>query len=220
MQQPHLTTHSKAEVLLLGLVLVATHHAIPTWLMYRILPGQKIFESYGSNVYTNVYYAVSALMPLLLCLGSARRSGLRIGSWKGHTWRVIGICTVPVAVNAAFYPFSPQHWTGGPVGAWLISPVAQDLLFAAYLFGLLAETFPGRVHPRLPLTKAALLTATLFALWHTQNLESLSPVYVLYQMSITFLFLAWTLFARQMTGSVLPVILTHMAANFVAWRGW
>jgi membrane protease YdiL (CAAX protease family) len=117
------------------------------------------------------------------------------------------------------YPFTSQPFTGQSIGMWLISPAAQDLLFTGYLYGLLDTAFPGRVNARLPVNRAVFFTAVFFALWHVPNFSGIQPSYVVFQLAYTFVGGAWVLLARQLTGSVLPGIATHMAVNFIAWAG-
>ena len=214
------TKTRKVEVILLAVVLVAAHHAIPYWLLWGVLPGHALYSDLGLHGLSNVVDALSAIMPLLLCLSTAGRSGLRFGTWKPRTWRIAGVCVLPVVLVAIINPFTSQPFTGDRIGCWLISPAAQDLLFSGYLYGLLNNTFPGRISSRVPLDKAVLLTAAFFSLWHVPNFLGIGPAFVTFQLFYTFLFCAWILLTRQWTGSILPVVISHMAANFVSWKGW
>lgn len=214
------TKTRKAEVILLAVVLVAAHYAIPFWLLWGILPGRTIYEHFGQEGYANFVDALSGVMPLLLCLGATTRSGLCLGNWRPRTWRIVGVCALPAVLTAIVYPFTSQPFTGDRIGGWLISPAAQDLLFSGYLYGLLNETFPGRISRRIPLNKAVVLTAVFFSLWHTPGFFVIGAAYITFQLLYTFLFCAWILLTRQWTGSILPVVIAHMAANFVSWKGW
>jgi membrane protease YdiL (CAAX protease family) len=64
------------------------------------------------------------------------------------------------------------------------------------------------------------LTAAFFCLWHVPNFMGIHVSYVLFQLGYTLIGGAWVLLARQLTGSVLPGIATHMAVNFLSWAGW
>ena len=209
----------RAEALLLALVLVAAFHALPRWILV-FLPAKALYEQLGNNGFDCLYDGLFALMPLLLCLGARSRSGLRAGVWKSQTWKVLGICALPVALTAIVYPLTSQPFTGDRIGVWLISPAAQDLLFTGYLYGLLHAVFPGPVNNRFRVGKAVLLTAAFFALWHLPNFAGIPASYVIFQLLYTFVGGAWVLLARQLTGSILPGIATHMAVNFLAWAGW
>jgi len=132
---------------------------------------------------------------------------------------VLGICALPVALTAIIYPFTSRPFQCVRVGVWLISPAAQDLLFTGYLYGLLDAAFPGRLIGRLPMNKAVFITASFFALWHVPNFAGMHASFVSFQLLYTFLGGARILLARQLTGSVLPGIITHMAVNFIAWLG-
>lgn len=205
----------KAESLILATVLVASFHAIPLWILH-LLPARAIYEHLGAKGYATLYDALSMAMPLLLCLCAPIRSGLKPGRWKGQIRTVLAICAVPIVLTAIFYPFTSRPFSGDRIGGWLLSPLAQDLLFAGYLYGLFKTTFSGNILRKPPIDRAILVTAVFFALWHVPNLVAIPASYVAFQLLYTFVGLAWMLIARQLTGSILPVLLTHMVCNFIA----
>ena len=209
-------TKGKTESLILGVVLVAAWHAIPNW-GFSFLPRRQLFESLGEHGYATLYDAATIIMPVLLCLGAPIRSGLSLGRWRGVRLRVAGICLLAIALTAIVYPFTSRPFSGGRIGIWLVSPLAQDLLFTGYIYGLLARTFSGRIHGRIPVDRAIVLTAALFALWHVPNFWGMSTAYVSFQLLYTFLGGAWVLLARQLTGSIIPGVLTHISVNFISW---
>jgi len=209
----------KVEALLLALVLVAAYHAIPRW-FFHFLPTKELYERLGGSGFANLWDLLSALVPFLLCVSVPSRSGLRIGEWHSRGWQVLGICALPVVLTAIIYPFTSQPFRGGNIGIWLISPIAQDLLFTGYLYGLLDAAFSGPVGKRLRINRAVFLTAVFFCLWHVPNFAGIPVPYVLFQLVYTLLGGVWVLLARQLTGSILPGIATHMAVNFLAWMGW
>lgn len=206
----------RRETLLLAFVLVFAHHAAPWWL-FRYLPAREWYDQLGRNGYANLYDAITGILPLILCCAAPARSGLTLGRWRGQTLQVLAICLVPIALTAIFYRFTSQPFSGGAVGVWLISPAAQDLLFSGYLYGLIDSAFPGPIHGRVRLNKAIFLTAAFFALWHVPNFWGLPASYVSFQLLYTLLGGAWMLLTRQLTGSILPGLGTHMACNFLAW---
>ncbi len=206
----------KAESLLLAFVLVAAFHAVPAWVL-EFLPARRLYEDLGRNGYATLYDALTCPLPLLLCLGAAHRSGLRLGRWRGHALKVLSICVLPVVLTAIVYPFTSRPFSGGRIGSWLISPAAQDLLFAGYLYGLFGITFPGTIHKRFRVEWAVLVTAVFFALWHVPNFWGMSASYVCFQLVYTLVGGAWVMLARQLTGSVIPGLLVHMACNLISW---
>ncbi len=209
-------TLNKTECLLLAVVLVTAFHAVPWW-AFSFLPSRAIYERLGEHGYATLYDAITGVLPFLLCIGSPLRSGLTLGRWQGHSLKVIGICVLPVLVTAIIYPFTSRPFSGGRIGLWLVSPLAQDLLFAGYLYGLFDVVFPGHVHRRFRVKRAVLVTAAFFALWHVPNFWDMSPAYVAFQLLYTTIGGAWMLLARQLTGSMLPGVVTHMACNFISW---
>ncbi|MCH7632025.1 MAG: CPBP family intramembrane metalloprotease [Planctomycetes bacterium] len=209
-------TLRKRECLLLAVVLVGAYHAIPWW-GFRFLPSRAIYDRLGEDGYATLYDAMSGVMPFLLCIGFPLRSGLTFGRWEGRSLKVIGICLLPIVLTAIVYPFTSRPFNGGRIGLWLVSPLAQDLLFAGYLYGLFDEAFPGHAHRKCRVNRTVLLTAMFFALWHVPNFLGMAPTYVAFQLFYTIVGGAWMLLARQLTGSIIPGVVTHMACNFVSW---
>jgi len=211
--QAHCT---RTESLLLAAILVAAFHAIPYWL-FRFFPARELYERLGANVYGTLYDAVSGVMPFMLCFGVPIRSGLTLGQWRGKELRVVGICVLPIILTALVYPLTSRPFSGQRIGSWLVSPAAQDLLFAGYLYGLFDVTFPAIVHKKCRVRVAVILTACFFALWHVPNFRSMPVSYVSFQLFYTFVGCVWMLLTRQLTGSIVPGLMTHMACNFIAW---
>jgi len=210
---------SPVEALALAVVLVVAFHAIPDWII-RIVAALGHRPQLSMKGWANLYDGLSGIMPLILAAATPRRSGLRIGNWSGCTAKVIGICALPVVLTAVIYPFTSQPFKGDRIGCWLISPAAQDLLFTGYLFGLFDRVFPRAAHPRIRIRSAILVTAAFFCLWHVPNFLGISAGYVAFQLVYTFIGGAWLLLARQLTGSLLPGLVTHMAVNLIGWLGW
>lgn len=205
-----------AESLLLATVLVAAFLSIPGWVMHY-LPARAIYNRLGANGYGTLYDGISVLMPLLLCLAAPVRSGLVLGQWRGQTLKIVGICALPIVLTGIIYPLTSRPFSGERIGVWLVSPLAQDLLFAGYLYGVFATTFAGVVHPRVRIGRAVLVTAVFFGFMHVPNFGDMTASYVAFQLLYTSVGSAWMLLARQLTGSVLPGVMTHMAVNCIAW---
>jgi membrane protease YdiL (CAAX protease family) len=130
------------------------------------------------------------------------------------------VVLLPVVAVAVVCPFTSNPFLRDSIGSWLISPAAQEIMFAGYLYGLLATVFPGTIHRRLAVPKVVVITAALFVLWHTPNFLSIPPRFAAFQMFYTFWGGICFLLARRWTGSILPGIASHMGANFFAWAGW
>ncbi len=94
------------------------------------------------------------------------------------------------------------------------------MLFAGYLYALLASAFPGPIAGRVAINEAIIITAALFSLWHVPNFMGLSVSFVSFQLLYTFLFGLCVFSAREWTGSILPGLLSHMACNLLAWIEW
>ncbi len=207
------------EALILSVALVIASKAVPTWLTKRYVLSW-LGDSVKQLGTQNIVDLVGLILWLGLCFAAARRSGLSFGKWRGHTTKTLGVCALPIVATAIIYPLTSSPFTGDRIGVWLISPAAQELLFTGYIYGLLQKVSPGPLFRRLPVQKAAWLTATLFALWHLPNFQNLGAGYVWFQLAYTFAGMVWMLLARHWTGSILPAVVTHMAVNFIAWSPW
>jgi len=101
---------------------------------------------------------------------------------------------------------------------WLLGPFGQDLLFGGFLYGKLAPLYPHRLHRRIPIQGAIVVTALFFAAWHLPNFASMRPGFVCFQLAYTFAAALLGGLSRQWTGSILYLTLAHSAANFIAWH--
>lgn len=211
------------EALGLAVVLVAAHHTIPYTFFYHVVyraGWRSLYDLFGEGNFATLYDAAYGVFPFLLCLTAPGRSGLRLGKWRGHTWKVVGICIAPAVLVAVTNPLTSRPFIGERIGCWLVSPATQDLLFSGYLYGFMAAAIPGRISRYLPLPWSMLIIAMLFSAWHTLNFLCFTATFVAFQLFYTFLFGLWFLIPRRLTGSILPGILTHTACNFIGWMGW
>lgn len=146
----------------------------------------------------------------------AARSPLRlVGELRPHARRVAFVCAVPVVLALIVVPLTDRPFQGQRIGLWLVSPLAQELLFLGFVFGLLVPRWPSNRTWRP--TPALVVTAVLFSCWHLPNLRSLPVGYVVFQLAYTLVGMLWTGLTRQWTGSILYSTATHMAVNFIAW---
>jgi membrane protease YdiL (CAAX protease family) len=101
---------------------------------------------------------------------------------------------------------------------WLVSPLAQDLIFMGWLYGRLDRAFPAYVHEALRIRRAVPLGGAFFAAWHLQNLAGgMSSGFVAFQLAYTATGYVVTGLSRQWTGSMLYATASHSAVNFIAW---
>ena len=133
------------------------------------------------------------------------------------TWRrVLLFCVGPLIVTAIVCSQISTPFSGGSITGWLISPIAQNLLFAGYFYRHLSEYFPGLVHDRLPISKAILIIAGFFALWHVPNIELGIGSFIWFQLLYTFVVACLMGLVRQWSGSLVYGTLAHMAGNAIA----
>ena len=146
----------------------------------------------------------------------AARTPLELfGSIRPNAWRVALVCGIPVLLTLVVYRLTSQPFRGSRIGIWLVSPLAQELLFTGFVFGVLERKGP-RTQTWRP-TRALLATAVLFSLWHLPNLSTLPVRYVLFQLLYTFAGCLVAGLSRQWTGSILYATATHTLVNYIAW---
>jgi membrane protease YdiL (CAAX protease family) len=205
------------EELALVLVLTITISLFPRWRVFEQAWVQNFagLKALPWHWYVSILFVAAGL---LLALPTRRRSGLRMGSIREHWRGVCLVCGGAVVATALVYPQLPvRPWADASMTMWTLSPLGQQLIFNGYLYGRLEQTFPGYVHPRIPLARALLLTVCFFAFWHVPNFFSLSFAYVLFQLFYTSVLAIIPGLSRQWTGSIYYALLTHSAVNFIAW---
>lgn len=216
-QHSHLKQTSRATWLAVALVVTLSARAIPNWnFLARVWKERLGGEDMLS--YALFHDLVLLVLGACLALSSPRQSGLRLGALRDHWRGVLLVCGVPILLTAIVYPnlpsrpFAESNWS-----MWLISPLAQDLVFIGFLYGQLDRVFPSRVCERLPVSTALVLTALFFALWHVPNFEGMSVGYVTFQLIYTAAGLVVVGLSRQWTGSIAYATITHSAINLIAW---
>ena len=216
-------TASKADGLLewlcLAAIITVAAVVVPAWAYRRLFCRVPDLLRSGSGQWRGcAYHGLCLLLAVVLTAGSWRRSGVRIGTLRPHGWKVLIICGLPPVLTAALYPLLPwRPFAGESISMWLISPLAQDLIFIGYLYGRFERVLPGLIHRRVPIGRALVVTAAYFSAWHLQNFGQFPAVFVAMQLVYTFVGCIFTGLTRQWTGSILYLVLSHMAANCVAW---
>jgi membrane protease YdiL (CAAX protease family) len=205
---------------MLAFVITLASHGVPWWLHFltypRLADGLNLHQDYTlSRAY---FDTLSLLFGLCLVAPDPWRFGLRIGEIDRYWRRVLllGGGTIAVGFIGCACLTLPL-WMGDWVGLWLISPLAQDLVFVGFLYAFIEESFPGYVHPRLPVTKTLVITATFFSFWHVQNFFYSPALFTWFQLGYTFLGALCIGLTRQWTGSMLYATIAHTSGNFFAW---
>jgi membrane protease YdiL (CAAX protease family) len=200
--------------------------AVALTLAASAVPGSRTFAHLWSEDVLGlrglpwpVFHSFALLaFGLLLALPTRERSGLRVGAVREHWPRVLLVCGLPPLLAALVYPNLPvRPFSGAYVTMWLVSPLAQTLVFQGFLYGYLEPRFPEYVHPRVPVRWALVIVMLLFAFWHVPNFLGTAPRYVWFQLFYTGVLGIVPALSRQWTGSIWYAALCHSAVNFVAW---
>ncbi|MFB3894374.1 MAG: lysostaphin resistance A-like protein [Phycisphaerae bacterium] len=208
-----------AEAICLACVITAAFAILPQWLLQIVRRHALARGILGDQPWMSWAFAGFQLaIGLVLALSAPIRSGVRIGTLRPHWWKVLALCVlsfVPVAVVYPLlpvHPFAAQHFT-----VWLVCPLAEDLTFIGYLYGLLGAAAPAYVHRRLRIRWALVLTAVFFSLHHFTNYQIWPASYVNLQLAYSFVGLLVIGLTRQWTGSILYATFCHTGINLIAW---
>lgn len=209
------------ETLVLAFIITFAAHAVPQWLSQQL----RLAEWFGHfaikndaqalELWSGVSDSLCLLFGLLLVAPHPRQYGLCIGTIRPNWRRVLLVIGGPSLVSASVAPFLtlPKF----QVSLWLISPLAQDLVFSGYLYTHLERAFPGPLHARVHIHRAVLWTAFFFMLWHMPNFACWPWTFVLLQLAYTFAGALIVGLTRQWTGSIWYVTIAHTIGNFGAW---
>ena len=202
---------------LLALVLVFSSHALPFWVfaVVKYSPWSLLVDPIDRFNFEDLVFLVFSVS---LIAHDPVGYGLRIGDGMRQKWRwVLLLCAIPVLLTAVIYPLLPiKPFSGYPVGMWLISPIAQDLLFAGFLYRWFSVYFPGTLSETIPANRCIIFTAICFSLWHTPGFGYCTDSFVWFQLVYTFLGACLAGIIRQWTGSIIYIIVVHMLVNCIA----
>lgn len=205
------------ELLALALVLTIAAHAVPVWL-FHWLPAGFLSWRFQSRYVQWSYDCLALALAALLAVPTPHRSGIRVGRFSQHRWTVLAIMAVPILLTAMIYPrLQTRPFAGMSASMWVVSPLAQDLLFIGYLYGRFEPLVSRPLVRRVPVNFALIITALFFAAWHLPNLRAMPAGYVMFQLVYVFVGFIWTGMTRLLTGSILYSVLVHMAVNAIAW---
>lgn len=197
-------------------------------LTFAMIAVPKVAVAYGNFLaehgldwlaHRNVYFVAELAIALILVAPNPKTYGLCIGNIRDFWPRVLIFCAVPVILTwivVSWMPASP--FKGNANGIWLISPLAQDLLFAGFLWPHFSKFFPGNLSARIPIPRGVILCAAFFTLYHVPNFASMPTQFVCFQLVYTFVGGVWTGLTRFWTGSVIYMTMSHMIVNFLATR--
>ena len=200
----------------LALIITFAAHKLPEWLAFVSWP----LVPAGIRVVglANYFYLWTVVFGVVLVVSDPRRYGLRIGDIDQHLIGTTLVCATPIALTAIVYPRLPvRPFSHAAAGMWLISPLAQKLVFTGYLYAKFDELFPDYIHPRVRMRWGLVIVGLYFAAWHLPNLHYMPAGYVVFQLLYTFLGCLCVGLSRQWTGSILYCTMAHMAGNCIAW---
>ncbi len=200
----------------LAFVLVFSTHALPAWLVGMAKYFQwPLVKALGT---TNSEQLLFLVIALALIAHDPAGYGLRLGDDMRRKWLVVlGICVVPILLTAVVYPFLPtKPFSGGPIAVWLISPPAQDLFFAGFLYRWFSVHFPGAIANSFNANRYILLTAACFSIWHIPGIAYGIGSFIWFQLAYTFTGACLMGIIRQWTGSILYIMVVHMSVNCIA----
>ena len=219
-QQGQSQPEQRAEWLALALLITFGAWALPMCLyleVFRSIP--KDSRNYLDSTWglDNVIYLIELAYGLILAVPTWKRSGLHFGQLRGNVGWVLLVCGSSVVFAAVVvHPLWPgRGFEKSPIGTWLISPLAQELVFS-YLYGRFEPLWPNYVHHRFRIKQAMVISNLFFAASHLPGIFDASTGYILLQCIYTFFGGCLVGLARQWTGSMFYGTITHMAINAIA----
>ena len=194
-------------------ILIFASHAIPLWLE-ALTRGNALQEAIGTE---NLVACWFLSFSIILVAHDPVGYGLTFGDIRKQWKWVVPLCVIPLLGTWIVYPRLPvRPFTGDPIATWLISPLAQDLLFAGYLYRHFEKGFPGTITRKLPFNRTIFVTAVYFSLWHSVGLLYGAGGFVYFQMVYTFFGACLMGVIRQYTGSFIYITAVHIVANYIA----
>jgi membrane protease YdiL (CAAX protease family) len=169
----------------------------------------------------NWYGAAELVFSLLLALSTPCASGLGLGTPSHNGKALAALMIAPPLIAAIVIPQLPERpFSGQGISTWLLSPIAQELVFFGFVFGRLQPSFPEPIAARLRVSWGIVFTALCFSLSHVWGFESakITASYVGFQLAYTFVGGLVHGLIRQLSGSVWYGVLVHMAVNWIAAR--
>jgi membrane protease YdiL (CAAX protease family) len=167
------------------------------------------------------YHFSFFLIALALCLLTPRTCGLGLGSvrrWRRHGLAVAVVLALPplaVATVYAYWTSKPFH--NIPTSNWFAASIAQELLFAGFIFGRLTEVWGTPSESwRGALARPMLVTPLLFVSWHWPVAALVSSNYFIFMCVYLLLGGWWMLNLRRWTGSIWPGAVLHVVVNYLA----
>lgn len=100
----------------------------------------------------------------------------------------------------------------------LFSALGEEFLFRGWVYEISERIWPNRMFTLTnPFPTSLWASSFTFALWHLQNLEGQTVMFVLFQIFYTFWAGFWLGFLRWKSGSLAPAILGHFAINSLSY---
>ena len=133
--------------------------------------------------------------------------------------KVLAACGVTLLLAIVIFPISPiKPFHGYCISMWIISALAQDLIFIGYFHGQLEQFFPTNTHSTIPFTPALMISGLLFSAWHIPNLMAdVAISFLIFQLVYTFVIFIVIGLSRQWAGRIIYYSMTNTSLNFVAW---
>lgn len=158
------------------------------------------------------------LVACVLVAARPHRYGLRIGRIRGHWRRVLVVCSLPPVATWLLFPLLGEPpMRAVHVTTWLVSPLAQQLIFLGFIYAYLAPRFRVYIHPRVRIRTALVFAMLFWGLWHVPNYGTMPAGFVTVQIFYTGVLGIVLGLTRQWTGSILYATLSHAAVNAIVW---
>ena len=191
-----------------------------TSMAWHIERGVGLLVSLITGEFIRPLPLIGCVLVLLLVFWSPDRFGLTLGKHRKAWWGYVACGAVLGAYYALSWYALPRdlvHVIGQCIrpSSYLLTPFSEELLFRGFMYGVLAEMYPESEASRRWFSKAVVMTAVLFAVWHWGWIKVLGWSWGL--TCVVFSFGVGLVFGviRRRSGSVLGPFFMHAVGNYI-----
>jgi len=204
------------------------HVRVAAWLLLIVLTFMAQFLLWGlgwiiSFLVADVVHAlplIGCVMVLVLVCWSPDRFGLKLGDHR-KVWWVYLACGVVLAGYYALRWHIVPHQLLQTIGehsqpsAYLLVPFSEELLFRGFMYSVLAELYPESETSRRFFSRAVMITAIFFGLWHWGWITAIGWFWGLAHMVLMVGVGLVFGYVRRRSGSVLGPFFMHAVGNYI-----
>jgi membrane protease YdiL (CAAX protease family) len=174
--------------------------------------NEEICEQIGTS---NLWHLLLLFCGIALCAFHPKAMGVRLGRIRESLGFIALVAALAWALTAIGVLLVPDHpFQDAPPGMYLLTPVAEELIFRGFAYTALLWAFRGKT-TRYGMSYAVLGSGLLFGLWHISMAGTVTWGWVWLQAAYTTLAGIMLGVVRERTNSVVPCVAAHMGSNYI-----